>query len=204
MNTSSIILPTSYFPNIEFFKLVFENSKILIDINERYEKQTYRNRATVLSANGVLNLSVPVIRPNGKSTLVKEVEISYVENWQKNHLKAIESAYRNTPYFEFYWDAIVIILKKEQKYLWELNQEIILHLADKFGLTATTKTTAEFIDFQESDYRKRLHPKIDSGFKTKSYIQTFEERYGFVNNPTALDLLFNEGPNSISIISESY
>ena len=197
------ILPTSYFPNIEYFKILFENKEVVIDINERYEKQTFRNRATILTANGLLNLSVPVIRPQGKNTLIKEVAISYAENWQKDHLKAIESAYRNTPYFQFYWDAISEILEKKHLFLWELNFEITQHLIDKFGLTVKLDTTSKFIDFKKDDYRKNLHPKIDTGFKTKPYIQTFEERYGFVNNPTALDLLCNEGPNGISILQES-
>ena len=197
------ILPTSYFPNIEYFKILFENKEVAIDLYERYEKQTFRNRATILSANGVLNLSVPVVRTNGKSTLVKDVTISYAENWQKDHLKAFESAYSNTPYFEFYWDAIELILQKKHSYLWELNQEITQHLINKIGLTAEVRFTEEFADFSENDYRKTLHPKVDNHFQNKPYIQTFEERYGFVNNPTVLDLLFNEGPNSISILIES-
>lgn len=198
-----IILPTSYLPNIEYFKVLFENSQVKIDLFERYEKQTYRSRCTILSANGHLNLSVPVIKKNGKNTLVKDVEISYAENWQKDHLKAIESAYRNTPYFEFYWDAIENIILEQHHFLCELNQELMLLLLSKFGLTVNVTNTSTFIDFEANDFRKTLHPKNETGFVTKKYIQTFEERYGFINNPSALDLLFNEGPNSLSIISES-
>ncbi|MFT4602044.1 MAG: hypothetical protein ACI857_002230 [Arenicella sp.] len=198
-----IILPTSYFPNLEYFKILFKNDVVFLDGFERYEKQTFRNRATILSANGNLDLSVPVIRPSGKSTLVNEVEISNVEDWRKDHLKAIESAYRNTPYFEYYWDAIKDLLSRDYKTLAELNFELIQHLIQKIGLSARVKKTTEFNDFIEGDFRRSLHPKKESTFKSKHYIQTFEERHGFYPNPSILDLLFNEGPNSISILQES-
>ena len=87
--------------------------------------------------------------------------------------------------------------------IWELNHKITLHLINKIGLTVETEFTDTFTDFSENDYRKILHPKVETDFQTKPYIQTFEERYGFVNNPSVLDLLFNEGPNSISILIES-
>jgi WbqC-like protein family len=198
-----IILPTAYFPNIEYFKILFEQDTVFVDGFERYEKQTFRNRTTILTANGVLNLSIPVVRPSGKNTLINEVEISNAEDWRKDHLKAIESAYRNTPYFEYYWDAICDIINADHKYLYKLNFDLCVHLIEKVGLSLDFEQTSEFIDFLENDWRKVLHPKKQSKFKSKHYIQTFEERFGFQDNLSILDLLFNEGPNSISILQES-
>ena len=202
-NYTLIVLPTSYLPNIEYFKILFDSDTVYIDGYERYEKQTFRNRTKILTANGDLNLSIPVSRPQGKETLVNEVEISNAEDWRKDHLKAIESAYKNTPYFEYYWDKISTLLNDDVKALDVFNLRLIKHISDKIGLTVDIKETSAFYEFTENDFRKSLHPKKDSGFKANHYIQTFEERHGFNSNPSILDLLFNEGPNSISILQES-
>ena len=176
---------------------------ITINTLELYQKQTFRNRSVILTANGPQNLSVPVIRPNGKNTLVKKIEISDSENWRKDHLKAIESAYRNTPYYEYYIDAFKTIILTDFKLLHNLNTAITLFLVDKFGLTTEVKESMATTEPLKKDFLKLSDPKSDTGFVTKNYIQTFQERHGFINNPSSLDLLFNEGPNSITILLES-
>lgn len=176
---------------------------VFIDENELYQKQTYRNRTTILTANGIQNLSVPVIRPQGKNSIVHEIEISYAENWVKDHIKAIESAYRNSPYYQYYSDQLIGILKKNHAKLSELNWDLIQFFIQKIGLAVQLQKSAESSNFSEHDFRKTLHPKVETGFKSYHYIQTFEERHGFHPNPSILDLLFNEGPNSISILQET-
>lgn len=176
---------------------------MVIDEHEIYQKQTYRNRSIILTANGPQNLSVPVIRPNGKNTLVSETEISYVENWLKDHQRAIESAYRNTPYYQYYSHEIFEILERNNQSLFNLNWDLTQLLIDKIGLSVALKRATESPKVVENDFRRTLQPKLSSGFESKHYIQTFEERHGFHSNPSILDLLFSEGPNSISILQES-
>ncbi|UKN01632.1 WbqC family protein [Paracrocinitomix mangrovi] len=202
--TNSLILPSFYFGNIEYFYHLLKTTNAIIDIAEPYQKQTYRTRMVIGSANGIQSLTIPVIRPNGKQTLMNEVEISYTENWRKDHLKAIEAAYARSPYYEYYIDQLTEIMMSDQKLLYELNYRLNEWLINKIGLTVNlTLNTSPIPLDQNKDLRALLHPKLDTGFRTYHYIQPFEERHGFLNNLSILDLLFNEGPNSITILSES-
>lgn len=175
----------------------------MIDEHEIYQKQTFRNRSIILTANGPQNLSVPVIRQNGKNTLVSETKISYVENWLKDHQRAIESAYRNTPYYQYYSDGIFEILERNNESLFDLNWDLTQFLIDKIGLSVALKRATESPEISDNDYRRTFQPKLMSDFESHHYIQTFEERHGFHSNPSIIDLLFSEGPNSISILQES-
>lgn len=196
-------LPIAYFGNIEYFSFFAKHQKINIDVSEIYQKQTYRNRTQIYGANNVLNLSVPVKRPFGKQTKVNQVEIAYIENWQKNHCKSIESAYRRTPFYEFYIDDIKNILLHQYQYLEDLNIALTYHLIDKLGIDCQVKLMTKSPQFESNDLRTILSSKHESGFVCKPYIQTFSDRNSFINNLSILDLLFNEGPNSICIIEES-
>jgi hypothetical protein len=198
-----IVLPSVYFGNIEYFYLLYANTEAQIDVHETYQKQTYRSRCEILSSNGKMSLSIPVIRPHGKDSLMNEIKISNAENWRKDHKKAIESAYRRTPYYEFYEEKIFQILEQDHELLIELNNELTLFILEKIGLTIKVSMTKSSPILAGYDYRIALNPKKETGFKTHRYIQTFEERHGFVPNLSILDLLFNEGPNSISILQES-
>lgn len=202
MGRDTPILPSVYFGNIAYFHILLHHEKVLIDLNEPYQKQTFRSRCEYLSANGIAKLSIPVIRPNGKATLMKEVEISNAENWRKDHLKAIESAYARTPYYIYYIDAITAILQTDHQFLWELNEALLKYCIEKVGLTVGLSYTEQQHPLKENDWRIIFSLKKQA-FETKRYIQTFEERFGFQNNLSILDLLFNEGPNTISVLQES-
>src|SRR5688572_23608479 len=99
-------LPVSYFPNLEYCFHLLKNETIVISTHEVFPRQTLRNRCVIVNANGLQNLSIPVGRESGHETLTKDVQISYAEDWVKNHLRSIESAYRRTPYYEYYIDRI--------------------------------------------------------------------------------------------------
>jgi hypothetical protein len=197
------LLPITYFGNIEYFSFFAKHQTVNIDIAETYQKQTYRNRAQIYGANNILNISVPVKRPFGKLTKVNQVEVAYLENWQKNHWKSIESAYRRTPFYEFYVDDIKAILFKQHQFLIELNLTLTYHLIDKLGIDCNINLITNSPKFESNDLRLILSSKHQNNFKCKPYIQTFSDRNPFINNLSILDLLFNEGPNSICIIEES-
>lgn len=195
-------LPTSYFPSIEYCFQLLKNEKVTLVTNETFPRQTLRNRCVIVNANGLQNLSIPVGRESGHETLTCDIQISYAEDWIKNHLRSIESAYRRTPYYEYYIDAITTILEKKHTHLATLNFDLLNYLIEKIGLTCS-------VDMQISDttlsieMNELVNPKNNSSFQTKEYLQTFTERFGFQNNLSCLDLLFNEGPNSICVLEES-
>lgn len=174
-----------------------KHEDILIDINESFKKQTHRNRTYILSANGVLPLIVPTKRLKDVSLPISETEICYKTNWQTNHLRAIASAYGKSSYFEYYFDDIERILKKEHKYLVDLNQEIINFLIAKIKLKLNITNTQNYLKDYENDYRDvfdKKHLFID--FTTKPYFQCFSNKYPFQHNLSTLDLLFNMGVDS--------
>jgi hypothetical protein len=197
------ILPVAYFGNIEYFWMLAKYAKVKIDLGETYQKQTYRNRAEIYGANGILTLSVPVTKPFGKKTKTNDVLISYAENWQKNHWRSIESAYRRTPFYEFYADDIQQILFKPHQTLVQLTNELTLHISNKIGIDCNISFELDSPTLTENDFRLQLSPKLKSDFKSKPYIQTFSDRNPFINNLSILDVLFNEGPNTICILEES-
>lgn len=195
-------LPTSYFPSIEYCFQLLKNEKVRLVTHEVFPRQTLRNRCIIVNANGLQNLSIPVGRESGHATLTSDIQISYAEDWIKNHLRSIESAYRRTPYYEYYIDAITNILEKKHLLLAELNFELLNYLIEKIGLTCSVESSITETEISK-EINEILNPKNHSSFQTKEYLQTFTERFGFQNNLSCLDLLFNEGPNSICILEES-
>lgn len=195
-------LPTSYFPSIEYCFQLLKNEKVTLITSEIFPRQTLRNRCVIVNANGLQNLSIPVGRESGQETLTRDIQISYAEDWVKNHLRSIESAYRRTPYYEYYIDAITNILEKKHLHLAELNFELLNYLIEKIGLTCSVEMSISHAEIPK-EVNEILNPKNNSSFQTKEYLQTFTERFGFQNNLSSLDLLFNEGPNSICVLEES-
>lgn len=191
----SIILPVSYFGNLAYFSNINSHQVVLLDVNERFQKQSYRSRCTIYSANGLQNLVVPLIRPNGKETLMCDVLISYNEAWQKDHIKAIESAYRRAPYFEFYASELFAIMQKKQERLVDLNLELTIFLITSFGLDCTVRFSD---NTQESSIsaKNELYPKARTNYQVNAYQQALNKG-DFENNLSALDLLFNCGKEGI-------
>lgn len=190
-HTKSLILPAVYFGNLSYFEAISTCTLLLLDGEERYEKQTFRSRCTLLSANGLQNLVVPVIRPNGKNTAMKDVQISYTENWQKDHLKAIESAYRKSPFYDYYAPELIAIFNQKFEKLIELNAAITSLLIRLMGWDIQVEITSP--DQTSSIEAKRLvHPKTCPTPTKTEYHQIFSKGK-FEPNLSLLDYLFNEG-----------
>lgn len=197
-----MVLPTAYLPNIEYFCHLLRNEQVTISTNEIFPKQTLRNRCVIVNANGIQNLSIPVERIHGHETRTRDVRISYSEDWLKVHLRSLESAYRRTPYYEYYMDSLSEILLKKHPLLKDLNFELLQFLVARTGLSCLLNCT----DVDEpitTEMNLLVNPKASSGFRGKEYLQTFTERFGFQDNLSMLDLLFNEGPNAICVLEEA-
>lgn len=193
------ILPIFYLPPIEYFdRLLGHSQQLIIERHEHFPKQTYRNRASVHSANGKLDLIVPVIRGKNDHTQIKDVKISYDFDWQRLHWLSIQTSYRSSAFFEFYEDDFEPFFSKKYDYLFDYNEALLNLLFKLLKLdlryTFTDGYEKEYAD--KADYRSSIHPKIVSTYQTKPYFQVFEDRNGFMPNLSIIDLLFNQGPKS--------
>lgn len=193
------VLSTAYFPPIIWMAYLHQKKNISIDAKETYTKQTYRNRCQIATANGLMNLSIPVKKPNGNQTTSEEIQIEYRENWPAQHWKSIKTAYDSSPFFLYYQDEIEELIKKEYSSLVELNESIIKELTSLMNLDIEIKYTEDFvaIDQDKIDLRFDIHPKKQLNINYPTYYQTFDDKLGFIPNLSILDLLFNLGPESI-------
>lgn len=206
-----LLLSSAYLPPVEYFAAIAKYGGALVEACENYQKQSYRNRCTILTANGKMNLNIPVARGGDNCTHslpITAIEIDYQENWPIRHVRAMEAAYRNSPFFEYYIDDISAILLKKEKSLFALNLSLTRLLLKFCGIKAEIGLTEEFVaDYKEEavDLRNRIHPKskLPSLMKEwgieKPWWQVFAPQ-GFVSGLSIVDLLFNEGPNAISFL----
>lgn len=206
MNTSYALFSTAYFPPISYVAAMLDKPVVVVEQYETFPKQTYRNRAVVATANGLLPLSVPVIRTNGNHTYTKDMDICYNENWAAKHWRAIESAYNSSPYFLYYKDDVEEILNKKHRTLLELNMDILAFVFKKLKVAKDIMLSTDFVLAEDvatiEDYRNRFSPKNKEILQLPPYDQVFEDRYGFQQDLSILDLLFNMGPDSMSYLKE--
>ena len=194
-----MILPTTYFGNIRYFTELCSSPEAIISHGEFYKKQTYRNRCTILTANGPQDLSVPVERSFDSQTPVSDIKISYAQNWMKDHLGALRSAYANSPYFEYYVDDISKILLARPEKLVSLNQQLLEFLVGKLGLSNSIIFSDESVVINDSS-ETLIDPGKRAEFEQPPHRQVFGDRWGFQKNLCVVDLLFNEGPEAINYL----
>jgi hypothetical protein len=198
MNT---FLSSAYWPNLQYFYYLLNGEEVIVEQQEHYQKQSYRNRTQILGANGVLNLIIPVVH-QGNKMLMKDVEIDYNENWHIKHWRAITSAYKNSPYFEFFENEFYYLYQEKEKYLIQFNLKQIELILKIFKMKKSIKLSDTFELHYSNAVDKRfvIHPKInfkdDEGLSIdlkKRYYQTFGSKFEFEPNLSILDLLFNKG-----------
>lgn len=207
-----ILLSSAYLAPVEYYAILFNDENIIVEKFENYIKQSYRNRCTILSSNGVLSLSIPVESMGGQKCCIKDIKIAEHGNWQHIHWNAIVSAYNSTPFFEYYEDYFRPFYEEKCKYLFDFNEklrELICSLLDIpldkiiFSEEYISADNEEFLDFRENISPKVDWREADKRFVAISYYQVFEERYGFTANMSILDLLFNMGNESQIILGKS-
>ncbi|GGH39595.1 hypothetical protein GCM10011364_09100 [Mangrovimonas yunxiaonensis] len=174
---------------------------VVFEMADNFQKQTLRNRTYVYAANGRLLLNVPVVYTQKNRQKYCEVKVFNDENWQRNHWKSLLSAYSTSPFFEFYSDELAPLFKKEFTNLMELNLETIRLICDCLQLDLNVAETTDFEkDVQDkTDLRALVNAKLEQP-KFDAYQQVFSEKHGFINNLSILDLLFNEGPNTLNYL----
>ena len=193
------LLSTAYLPPVEYFAFLLTGDA-LIDGEERYQKQSYRNRAVILNGNGVLNLIIPTVHDQ-KMGVVKDVRIEYVTPWQRAHWRSIESAYNNTPFYLYYKDALKPFFEQKFEFLFDFNTQLTQTLLKALQIDVNIRLSESFATYEENDLRLEIHPKKarkpDYRYHLDvPYYQVFEDKFGFQPNLSVIDLLFNEGPQA--------
>ena len=219
------LLTTAYFPPISYFAAIAEEmeglvrikgedrksilssplspSIIYIEACENYQKQSYRNRCHFYAADGIQSLSFPILHEgNTHKRPIMEVKIDYSKPWVMQHKRAIVSAYRTSAYFEYYQDELFAILDSKPEKLIDLNTRLLEFFLEKTGIKAQVQMTESYGQEGCEDLREAIHPKRPDTILQKlklgkPYFQVFAEKHGFIPNLSIMDLLFNEGPDSI-------
>lgn len=205
MENCCSLFSTAYFPPVSYVVALLQSNSIVVEQYETFPKQTYRNRTVIATANGLLSLTVPVVRTNGNHTYTKDMAICYNENWPLKHWRAIESAYNASPYFLYYKDELELILNKKHSTLIDLNMDIIAFVFKKLKTKKEVLLSDDYVSIiteRTKDYRNVFSPKNKETIQLPPYDQVFTDRFGFQSDISILDLLFNLGPDSLGYLKE--
>ena len=187
------LLSTAYLAPIEYYAILLQKPNCSIELHEHFIKQSIRNRCDIYGANGKLQLTIPKQRKGSSKTIIKEIQISYKQDWQKQHWTAIKSAYNSSPFFEYYQDELHPFFEAEETLLVDFNQKLqkvilgLLQEEDNTNFTKEFQHEGGFSDFRNHKFKSK---------NLQRYDQVFMEKYGFIPNLSIIDLLFNLGPES--------
>jgi hypothetical protein len=190
----------AYLAPISHWKQIIKG-KIIWDHHQNFNKQTLRNRTFIHSANGLLKLTIP-IKHSEEKFILNEALIENDYKWQQNHWKSIESAYRSSPFFMYYEDSLKEIYNKEYEKLIDINIDLTKLVYEWLEIKANIFLTDEYRNtyVKEKDLRFMTESKTRENQNIKEYTQVFSNKNGFINNLSIIDLIFNEGPNSINLL----
>ena len=187
------IFPISFFGPISYYQQLIRAENVLFEIYETYQKQSLRNRYSIGSSNGILDLTIPITKPNGSKTITKDILIDDTQQWKVNHWRAITSAYMHAPYFEHYETDICNLIFSEENILYKKDIACFNFINNTFELDITFEFTKEYKSYNiENDFRNKDFLNHSSAHS--KYIQPFNSKFGFTPNLSILDLLFCEGP----------
>ena len=192
----TILLSSAYLPPVSFFTAIKSGGDVLIEQYDNYCKQTYRNRCRIATAGGVQTLTVPVVKSESPKQLMKDVRISDHGEWRHQHWNALESAYMNSPFFMYFQDDLRPFYEKKFEFLVDFNTQLTLLIMKLAGIDKPVKLTESYTRRTENilDLRNLIEPGKNEPENPKEYWQIFKKKYGFIGNLSALDLLFNMGP----------
>lgn len=198
-----ILIHPNYFPNIHQFTQIIKANNILFEVSDNYQKQTFRNRTYIYGANGKLGLFIPVIHTHKNRELFKDVKISYESNWMDLHLKSLQSAYRSSPYFEYFEDDFIKLYSEKEKFLADFNIKCIKLISNLLDLDLDFKISSKYVEKTNDiiDLRDLSNARKEKKIETPKYIQVFESKHGYLNNLSILDLIFSEGTNSVLLMN---
>ena len=193
-----VLLSTTYFGPIQWYQKLYRAERVVMEQWESFQKQTYRNRCLIATTQGIQALTVPVVR--GETSLMKDIRISDHGNWRHLHWNALQSAYGESPFFDYYQDDIRPFYEQRWTYLLDFNEAIRARMCELIDITPEVTLSKVFNAKANDDFREAInpkHPAPDPDFIPKPYYQVYQQKYGFLHNLSILDLLMNMGPESI-------
>ena len=200
----ALFIPT-YFAPISQYAEIINTDEVTFEVHDNFQKQSYRNRCYIFNTNGKQLLNIPVKHPNSSSR--KQTKDTLVENvtpWQDQHFKSLKTAYRNSPFFEFYVDDIAPIFEKKYTYLQDVTIDTFLFTSEALQINTNFKKTSSYAEATKNkDFRNLADVKAQPKNLVENYIQMFDDKHGFLPNLSILDLLFMEGPNAISFLEKN-
>ena len=197
-----IVIHPTYFPNLAHFLAIVNANEVVLEMDDNFLKQTYRNRAYIYGANGKLGLNIPVIHSQNNRQKYRDVKIYNQDHWQSLHWKSLLSAYRTSPFFEYYEDDLQHLFTEKAEFLLDFNMKCFEVICDCLQLElniSKTETYQKIIE-DKTDFRYLVNAKKEVSYTFETYTQVFNNKYGFIPNLSILDLLFNEGPNALNYL----
>ena len=201
-------LSSAYLPPVQYFSKLLRYKQVFVEQYDNYRKQTYRNRCVIAGPNGPIALTVPIEKPETLKCYMKDIRISDHGKWRHLHWNALESAYNQTPYFEFLKDDLRPFYEKPFHFLMDFNEQLTALICELIDMQPHMERTEEYVETRvDDDFRERIHPKRDwhedRDFKAVPYYQVFQQKLGFLPNLSIVDLLFNMGPESLLVLEKS-
>lgn len=197
----TLVLPTFFSPIIQYVAIC-KASHLIFEIEDNFQKQTYRNRCYINTSNGKYLLNVPIQHTKNIKQKTKEIKIDYKDRWQSLHLKTLKTAYNSSPFFEFYVDDLEAIYNKKYTYLLDLNLKTHQFVMDALQIKIPTTTTKEYqTQFNGLDLRNLAIDSKKNNYELDSYYQIFNQNQHFISNLSVLDLIFMEGPTAESYLN---
>lgn len=197
------LIHPSVFPSISHFVILSQAQHWVFEAHGHYQKQTNRSRMYIYSPNGLQRLQIPIKHGRSGHQPCKEVQLEPAFDWQKNHFKSLEAAYRSTPYFEFFEDYFAPIYHKKFTFLWDLQLESMQIACQCLGLPFAYTETADYEHHwaEGADYRHLVAGKKDHNTYAP-YLQIFQDKHGFINNLSIVDLLCHEGRHALDYLKQ--
>jgi hypothetical protein len=206
---SEVLLSNAYLAPIQYFTKLISYQRVEIEYCESYLKQSYRNRSVILSANGPLQLSIPVTDGPSAKGPIRDLRLSYDQPWQLMHWRGICAAYNSSPFFEYYADDLFSFFhEKKWKFLLDFNLDVQNAILNAINLRVAINLTEKYypegqVPETVDDFRYSIHPKLqkqvpDQHFTPVPYTQVFSQKWGFTPNLSILDLLFSKGPQTVN------
>ncbi|MBR4826820.1 MAG: WbqC family protein [Bacteroidales bacterium] len=186
---------------MDWFAAVAERPQVQLEACESYRKQTWRNRCRILTANGPMDLRVPVVHDSPR--LISRIEVDWSTPWLRQTQYAIDTAYYASPFFEYYRDELFELMDRRRTLLWDLNMDLIGFFCRKIGIAPDFVPTTDWRAGYEEDLRYAISPKLPPTRECRPYWQVFRDRFGFTDGLSVADLLFNEGPESLSYLNSA-
>lgn len=196
----NVLLSTAYFGPVQWYQKLRHADEVWIERCESFQKQTYRNRCMIATTQGVQALTVPVERPTASHATIKDVRISDHGEWRRLHWNAVQSAYGESPFFEYYEDDLRPFFERRWTFLLDFNEEIRQKMCELIDIQPQVNYTADYVKEVKNDFREAIqpkHPAPDADFQPRPYYQVYRQKHGFLPNLSILDLLLNMGPESI-------